>query len=119
MLLNESQIAPEIAKAVQGALMTGKRSPLGTADGLQDKRVIPQCLQVHALVQTVGKWLTDELVGDLVLVETPFVLDRELSQLLCSSQCALKLVDSAAEVVLALLEHRLRLENSEDWRNRE
>ena len=77
--------------------------------------LVPQSLQVHALVQTVGERLTDELVGDLVLVESPFVLDRELSQLLCSSQCALKLVDSAAEVVLALLKHRLGLEDSEDF----
>lgn len=70
-----------------------------------------ECLQEHGIVQAVWRRLADELIGSVVLLFAPLVLDRELSQRLGPSQGSFKPLGPAAEVVLGLVENWITLKN--------
>ncbi len=68
----------------------------------------------HRGVKTIWSWLRDERIGDLVILKIPLVLNLKLSHALGSSEGDWELLDSAHEVVLALVEDRLPFEDGED-----
>lgn len=65
-------------------------------------------------MQSIRAGLADELVGDLLIVHRPSVLDLQLTQLLCPCQCRLEPVYPSGEVVLRLVEDLLGLKDAEN-----
>lgn len=70
--------------------------------------------QEHALVQTIRTRLTDELIGNLLVLIRPVMLDLQLTELLRPSQRRLEPVDSTSKVVLRLIKDLLLLQDLED-----
>ena len=78
------------------------------------RALLPQGDEEHAGVQAIRSWLADQLIGSRVLLLRPVVLDTELSQPLCSGERCLYPLNSAAEIVLGLIEDGVSRENAEE-----
>ena len=76
--------------------------------------LIPQRHKKHRLMQRIRQRLRDQLIGNLVVVRRPAVLDLYLPQLLRPRKSILESVDAAVEVVLTLVEYFLRLQRLQD-----
>lgn len=71
-------------------------------------------LQKHGRVEAIWSGLADEVIGGLVLILAPVVLDRKPLQSLSSSESSLNSVLSALEIVLRLVKDGVRLQNAEN-----
>jgi len=70
--------------------------------------------QEHALVQAVRARLTDQVIGNRLVLVGPAVLDLQLSESLCSGQCRLESINASSKVVLRLVKDLLVLQDLED-----
>lgn len=67
--------------------------------------------QKHAIMQSIWRALTQQLVRRVEVILIPSKLDCQLPQSLRSRQGRLEAVDATREVVLRLVEHRLILQD--------